>query len=170
MKHFNDYFINIGLGLNSETLNYRNISYENLNKISFLGILIKNKGENFSTTIFRKATAIGLFTNYLSFTPLPYKTGLVKTLIHCASKICSYWSLFHDEVNGIKKYLEKNSYRSILLIGKLTLFRMVFFGAAHGWRATKKAKVPMMKPGTVIPYPKKIQKIYESRDTPLEFC
>ena len=27
-----------------------------------------------------------------------------------------------------------------------------------------------MKLGTVIPYPKKIQKIYESRDTPLEFC
>ena len=28
----------------------------------------------------------------------------------------------------------------------------------------------MMKLGTVIPYPKKIQKIYESRDTLLEFC
>ena len=28
----------------------------------------------------------------------------------------------------------------------------------------------MMKLGTAIPYPKKIQKIYESRDTPLEFC
>ena len=42
----------------------------------------------------------------------------------------------------------------------------------------KKAPLPkichtypaMMKLGTVIPYPKKIQKIYESRDTPLEFC
>ena len=28
----------------------------------------------------------------------------------------------------------------------------------------------MMKRGTVIPYLKKIQKIYESRDTPREFC
>ena len=28
----------------------------------------------------------------------------------------------------------------------------------------------MMKLGTVIPYLKEIQKIYESRDTPLEFC
>ena len=28
----------------------------------------------------------------------------------------------------------------------------------------------MMKRGTVIPYPKKIPKIYESCDTPLEFC
>ena len=28
----------------------------------------------------------------------------------------------------------------------------------------------MMKLGTVIPYLKKVKKIYESRDTPLEFC
>ena len=42
----------------------------------------------------------------------------------------------------------------------------------------KKAPLPkichtyptMMKLGTVIPCPKKIQKIYESRDTPLDFC
>ena len=55
---------------------------------------------------------------------------------------------------------------------------MGFFGAAHGWRGPKGAPLPkightypaMMKLGTVIPYPKKIQKIYESRDTPLEFC
>ena len=45
-----------------------------------------------------------------------------------------------------------------------------------GW--TKKASLPkichtyptMMKLSTVIPYLKKIQKIYESRDTPPEFC
>ena len=72
--------------------------------------LIKNNGENFSTTIFRKKTAIGLFTNYLNFTPLFYQIGLVKTLIHHAFKISSNWCLFHDEVNNIKKYLEKNSY------------------------------------------------------------
>ena len=55
---------------------------------------------------------------------------------------------------------------------------MNFFWAAHGWGWGKKAPFPkichiyptMMKLGTVIPYPKKIQKIYESRDTPLEFC
>ena len=57
---------------------------------------------------------------------------------------------------------------------------MDFFGTAHGSSgegAAKRAPHPkichtyptMMKLGTVIPYPKKIQKIYESRDTPLEF-
>ena len=58
----------------------------------------------------------------------------------------------------------------------LTLPRMCLFDAAHGCGATKKVPLPkichihhaMMKLGTVIPYLKKAQKIYESRDTPLE--
>ena len=60
----------------------------------------------------------------------------------------------------------------------LTLFRMDFFGIAHGWWGSKKAPFPkichtyptMMKLGTVILYLQKIQKIYESHDTPLKFC
>ena len=54
---------------------------------------------------------------------------------------------------------------------------MGFFGTAYGWGG-KKAPLSkichtyptMMKPGIVIPYPKKIQKINESRDIPLEYC
>ena len=55
---------------------------------------------------------------------------------------------------------------------------MGLFGAAHGWREGKKAPLPktchtypaIIKLGTVIPYLKKIQKIYESLDSTLEFC
>ena len=58
---------------------------------------------------------------------------------------------------------------------------MGIFGAVHGWCGGVLAKRPpflkicqanptMMKLGTVIPYLRKIQKIYESRDTILEFC
>ena len=60
---------------------------------------------------------------------------------------------------------------------------MGFFEADQGWgrgvkKAPKKDALPkichtyptMIKLGTVIPYLKKIQKIYESRDTPFEFC
>ena len=54
---------------------------------------------------------------------------------------------------------------------------MGFIGATHGW-GDKKAPLPkichtsptMIKLGTAIPYPKKIQEIYESRDTFLKFC
>ena len=59
----------------------------------------------------------------------------------------------------------------------LTLFRMDIFGPAHGWGG-KKALLPkichtypaMMKLDTVTPYLKKIQKIYQSRDTHPKFC
>ena len=55
---------------------------------------------------------------------------------------------------------------------------MGFFGAAHEWRRAKKVSLPkicrtyskMMKLDAVIPYLKKFQKLYELRDTPIEFC
>ena len=55
---------------------------------------------------------------------------------------------------------------------------MGFLGAAHEWRGPKSPHLPpkichtyptMMKLGKVKLYLKKIQKLYESRDTPLEF-
>ena len=58
----------------------------------------------------------------------------------------------------------------------LTLFRMGFFGAAHGWTGDDLfgplSKIChtfpiIMKLGTVIPYLRKIQKMYKSRDTSL---
>ena len=59
----------------------------------------------------------------------------------------------------------------------LTLFRMSLFGASHEW-GSKKYSLPkichtyptIMKLDTVVPYLKKIQKKYKSRDTVLEFC
>ena len=45
----------------------------------------------------------------IKFSTITYKIDLVKTFIHRAFTICSNWCLFHDEVNNIKKYLEKNS-------------------------------------------------------------
>ena len=55
---------------------------------------------------------------------------------------------------------------------------MGFFGAAHGWGGAfwspllkiRHINPTMMKLGTVIPYLRKIQKMYKSRDTPLGFC
>ena len=60
----------------------------------------------------------------------------------------------------------------------LTLFRMGFSEAADGWREDILPQLPkmchtyptMVKLGTVIPSQRKIQKMYKSRDTFLEFC
>ena len=68
---------------------------------------------------------------------------------------------------------------SVILTVKfsLTLFMMGIFWAAHGWGGQKgplsklwHTYPTIMKPSTVIPYLKKIKKIYEPLDTPLEFC
>ena len=51
---------------------------------SFLDVLITNDRYQFFTSVFLKETAIGLFTNYLCFTPFSYKVGLFRTLLHRA--------------------------------------------------------------------------------------
>ena len=45
---------------------------------------------------------------------------------------------------------------------------MSFFGAAQGWVGLCYTYPTMMKLGTIIPYLKKIQKLYELRDTSME--
>ena len=68
--------------------------------------------------------------------------------------------------------VRNNKRKNLVLI----LFEMGIFGAANRWAwGDPLPKIchtypAMMKLGTVIPYLKKIEKIYESRDTPPEFC
>ena len=81
-----------------------------------------------------------------------------------------------------KVFLEilQNSHENTCVgVSFLNLFRMDFFGAAQAWGGTKKPlPLPtichtypaMMKLGTVIPHPRAIEKMYESRDATLEFC
>ena len=92
---------------------------------------------------------------------------------------CWYFGPFPETI-----FIIKNVYALFtMLVNKtvsvLTLFRMGVFRAAHGWGEGGKGGRPppflkyvtyptMMKLGTVIPYLKKIQKIYESHDTPPE--
>ena len=60
------------------------------------------------------------------------------------------------------------------------VFRMGFFGAAHGWGGGEELFAPLSKIchtyptmtelGTVIPYLRKIQKMFKLRDTFLDSC
>ena len=103
---------------------------------------------------------------FLGFGHICWGNPLRKILIFCV--------VLHP---GTFKFISE--YNSLVFFGwtsHLTLFR-----AAHGWGwgggGDKKPPLPkicrthpaMMKLGTLISYLKKIQKIYKSRDTPLEF-
>ena len=79
-------------------------------------------GITWKTSVSRKETAIGLFNNYLGFTPSLYKVGLVRTLLHRAFMIGSSWFLFHEDVVKTKHYLEKNSYPLSFVDKQVKLF------------------------------------------------
>ena len=95
----------------------------------------------------------------------------VLLLKHRAENISSTYSL--------KEVVLKTSSNLIILpfTSLFTLFGMRFFGAAHGWGEANRSLLPKnchtysttMKSGSVIPYLKKIQKLYNSLDATFEF-
>ena len=93
-------------------------------------------------------------------------------------KITRILSVVESPFNNVIENILGN-YREIYKC-TLTLFRMGLFGAAHGWGGGGLFAPPLpkirqtyptiMTLGTVIPFPRKIQKMYKSRDTSLELC
>ena len=109
--------------LNSKHPNIKFIMEKENNKfLPFLDVLVKNEGRSFTTSVYRKKIAIGLFTQYNSFTPFSYKIGLIKCLVHRAFKISSSYVIFHNEINKIKNILQKNMYLSFVIDNQIKRF------------------------------------------------
>ena len=68
---------------------------EEHNCMSFLDIKITRELNSFSTSDYRKPTFSGVFTNFDSFIPLSYKTGLIWSLLYRAFSLCSSFE-FHQ--------------------------------------------------------------------------
>ena len=49
-------------------------------------------------------------TNFNSFIPETYKTGLIKSLLYQCFSLCLDFVKFHHEINILKSILYKNSY------------------------------------------------------------
>ena len=86
-------------------LNYFNSSHENIkftseketnNKLCFLDIEISRHKNQFITSVYRKPTFSGVFSNFDSFIPREYKFNFVSTLIS------------HKEIMQLKEIFEKN--------------------------------------------------------------
>ena len=90
--------------------------------LSFLDILIKNEGNCFSTSLYRKKTSIGLSAQFYSFTPVSYKIGLTRCLIHRAFKITSSYIIFHNKLENIKILLQKNMYPKSVIDNQIKTF------------------------------------------------
>ena len=57
------------------------------NSLSFLDIKIIREGNKFATSVCRKPTFSGMFTNFGSFIPNSYKYALIFTLLYRALKL-----------------------------------------------------------------------------------
>ena len=77
---------------------------EKNNNSSFLDVKICRENNKFITSVFRKPTFSGAFTNFDSFIPISYKHGLVNTLKFRCFKICSSYEKLHNEIFKRNRY------------------------------------------------------------------
>ena len=83
--------------------------------LPFLDVLVNKEGIDFSTSLFRKQTFTGLYTNFASLSPTRYKTNLVRILVFRAFYICSSFVNFHKEIVRIKEILRANCFPVTLI-------------------------------------------------------
>ena len=86
------------------------VETEKENKLSFLGVEVIREQGKFTTTIYRKPTFSGVYSDFESFLPSVYKFGMVYTLVYRCVRICSNWTQFHTELIYRKGIFQKNSY------------------------------------------------------------
>ena len=86
------------------------IEQESIDLLSFLDVKICQKNGKFPTSVCRKPTFSGVFTNYESFIPTYEKGGLLHTLLHRRFSICCDLKTFHFEIDHLKTILMKNNY------------------------------------------------------------
>ena len=76
---------------------------EKENKLSFLDVEVIREQGKFTTTVYRKPTFSGVYSNFESFLPSVYKFG------RCF-RVCSNWTQFHIELIFLEGIFRKNGY------------------------------------------------------------
>ena len=79
--------------------------------LPFLDVNVR-RDDVFHTSVYRKPTFTGLFSNFKSFLPLLYKINLAKCLFNRAFKICSSHAVVDKEFKNIVTLLLKNGFSS----------------------------------------------------------
>ncbi len=109
----------IALFLNFINSQHPNIKFtyetETENSLPFLDVLVTREGNCFTTSLFRKKTFTGLYTDFSSLAPDKYKKNLISVLLYRAFHICSTYKTFHDEIIRIKEILSKNKFPRALV-------------------------------------------------------
>ena len=93
---------------------HKNIKFtseiEENGSLSFLDITITRENNKFVTSVYRKPTFSGIFTNFESFIPEIHKRGLIETLLHRSFRLCSSYENFHREIETLKSIFKHNNF------------------------------------------------------------
>ena len=84
--------------------------HEHNNSFSFLDVKKCRENNKITTSVYRKPTFSGVFTNFKSFITTVYKFGLVYTLLHRCFNITPSYEKFRYEINALKQILKLNGY------------------------------------------------------------
>ena len=84
--------------------------HEHNNSFLFLDVKICRENNKLTTSMYRKPTFGGVFTNFKNCIPTVHKFGLVYTLLHRCFNITSFYERFHNEINALKQILKLNEY------------------------------------------------------------
>ena len=117
------------------------VEQENIGSLSFLDIKICRKNGKFVTSVYRKPTFRGVFTNYESFIPAYQKRGLSHILLHRSFSIYCDFKIFHFEIDYLKTIFTKNNYPPNFIASCIKLFYKscihLKLGMIHTWRPWK---------------------------------
>ena len=83
------------------------IETEQNNKMSFLDVDVIREQGKFITSVYQKLTFSNVYTHLVSFLPDTYKIGMICTLVNRCSRICSSWSMFHQQLILLRDISEK---------------------------------------------------------------
>ena len=79
-------------------------------RLAFLDVLVSREGSQLVTSLYRKPTFSGLYTNFNSFIAGKYKTGLIFCLLFRIFNLTVDWMKFHEEVKFLSDIFRKNQY------------------------------------------------------------
>ncbi|CAF0949469.1 unnamed protein product [Didymodactylos carnosus] len=84
---------------------------ENLEKqLPFLDVLITRTNHEFRTQVYRKPTYTRLMTKWDSYVRKSYKKNAISSMVYRAIKICSSFTLLHQEFEFIQTVAQENGY------------------------------------------------------------
>ena len=112
---------------------------EENHKIPFLDVLFDNNSNHgIISSVFHKKTYTGLLTNFYTFVPFSYKSGLVRTLVDGTFKINNTWAGFHFDINNLTKTLGRNLFPSKVIENVVRKFLNKYFTSDSCQSAARK--------------------------------